>query len=250
MRMNSRRFLLAATSLGAAMLLRAAINGVPETLVGTHFLYGTGPAPTNISFLANNLFEVRNANTNYDGFYTPTRNGDVWNVAATKRDGTITFFYALQFTNATSGIARVTVATRGTHTSAFQLTDGTLPPPPPPPVTNNSPAVLGSMFVTNSFSAAGPSHYRIDFTGGAKGTFVIQRPGYGTGSFVYTFGVNTGLLVMNYSGDLAGDRDELSLQFNGTNETTLHSYTGAQLISGREEPIAGVFTHTPPAQAN
>ena len=243
MRMISRPFLLAATSLGAAMLLRAAIDGVPETLAGTHFLYGTGPAPTNISFMADNLFEVRNANTNYDGFYTPTRNGDVWNVAATKRDGTITFLYTLHFTNATSGVARVTVATRGTHISEFRLTDGTLPPPP---VTNFSPAFLGSMFVTNSFSAAGPSHYRIDFTGGANGTFVIQRPGYGTGTFVYTFGVNTGLLAMNYSGDLAGDRDELLLQFNGTNETTLHGYTGTQLISGREEPIAGVFTHTPP----
>lgn len=248
--MISRRFLLAATSVAAAILLRAAITGMPETLVGTHFRYGPEASKTNISFLADSVFQVKQANAVlYDGFYTPRRDGDVWSVAATRRDGSITYLYSLRFLNATSGVASVTVATRGTHTSNFILTDGTEPPPPPPPVTNNAPATLGSMFVTNTFSAAGPSHYRIDFSGGSTGTFVIQRPGYGTGNFAYTSGSSTGLLVMNYSGDLAGDRDELSLQFNGTNAATLHNYTGLQLISGREEPIAGVFTHLPAGAA-
>lgn len=225
--MSARRFLQAILSLAAAALLSAAISGVPETLVGTHFRYGT----TNISFLADNLFEVKQRNvTIYDGFYTPRRNGDIWNVAATRRDGTITYLYTLDFRTSTSGVVNVTVAGRGTLSTNFTQTDG---------IENDAPATLTRMFVTNSFSAAGPSYYRIDFTGGSSGTFAIQRPGYGTGNFVYTRGMNTGQLVMTYSGDLAGDRDELELQFSPA--PALSTYTGTQLISGNNEPISGVF---------
>ena len=104
------------------------------------------------------------------------------------------------------------------------------------------------MNVQNEISQTGPSFYTIHFSG--AGQFTIDLPGYGSGNFVYTPGTNTAHLVLNYTGDLSGDVDDLNLVFKAPSGSTIPSLqSGTQKISGQVYPVQGTFTFTGTARA-
>jgi hypothetical protein len=190
-----------------------------------------------ISFFTTNGYKwVRPERAAETGYFFAKRNTNTWNVAATKADGTLTTQLALSFDTQTNGIVTLTVAGSPRVTTEFRQGEGSF-------FTNLAPVALRTMNIQNEFSITGPSWYTIDFK--TDGTFVIKPPGYGFGEFAYTPTTNAAHLVLTYTGDLAGDVDDLNLQFKGSSgSTNLSLHTGTQLVSGEVYPVNGTFTFT------
>jgi hypothetical protein len=237
--------------------LTAAAAGAPDSLIGRRYAFSEPGGTSTMLFLQDNRYEfVKTNNVIETGFFSATRSGDTWNVAETTADGSLTTQYAFLFTSPTAGQVTTTVA--GTPHRTFPFQDVTDNPPPTTTggetngggttttgggETNNAPAVLVTMHVQNEISQTGPSFYTIHFS--AAGQFTIDLPGYGSGNFLYTPGTNTAHLVLNYTGDLVGDVDDLNLVFKAPSGSTIPSLqSGTQTIGGQVYPVQGTFTFT------
>jgi hypothetical protein len=206
----------------------------PLTLVGRRFsLTDTNGTNTIMRFLANNRYE-RSPNEN--GYFTATRSAaDKWNVATTKSDGSETIQYTFVYTSSESGT--YTELKAGSRVTG-SFNEASIPT-----------AGLAMMIIQNEVSQTGPSTYTNFFSGGTVGTFEIKTPGYGFGEYTYTPGTNSAKLELIFGGDLAGDIDDLDLEFNASSGSLTPSrHSGAQFISGKSYPVSGTFTYTSIAQ--
>jgi len=236
-------------------LTAAAATGTPDSLVGRRYAFTEPGGTSTMLFLQNNRYEFSKTNNVLEsGFFSATRTGDTWNVAETTADGSLTTQYAFVFTSPTAGQVTTTVAGTPHRTFPFQEatdnpgstgapTTGNTDGGTTGGETNNAPAMLVTMNVQNEISQTGPSFYTIHFSG--AGQFTIDLPGYGSGNFVYTPGTNTAHLVLNYTGDLASDVDDLNLVFKAPSGSRIPSLqSGTQKISAQVYPVQGTFTFT------
>lgn len=191
-----------------------------------------------MSFLANNRYEFVKTNGVIEtGYFFATRSGNAWKVAETTADGSLTTQYTFDFSSGTNGIVTALVA--GVPKATLTFMEGRVLEP------NLAAIALTSMTVRNEVSATGPSTYTIHFTGTTNGTFNIPLPGYGSGTFVYAPGTNTARLTLTFTGDLAGDRDDLTLDFKAPSGSTTNSAQfGTQFVAGQSVGVRGTFTYT------
>jgi hypothetical protein len=228
--------LLGALFMATVFLGSSRAATAPSSLVGRQFtLIEVNPtnAATSLStirFLANNRY-ASSAETN-EGFFTATRlTTDSWRVATTKFDGSETIIYTIVFTSADSGTftaAKAGERRTGSFSQASVPTGG-----------------LATLTLQNETGPTGKSTYTIFFDA-PTGTFNIPKPGFGSGNFSFTPGqTNSARLVLTYTGELAGDEDQLALQFRAAGGSTIPSqHSGTQVIRGRVYSIDGTFTYT------
>ena len=235
MNMHLLRWMLLAalfTATGSLRLSHAAT--APATLVGRQFsLIETNGNLSTMTLLAANRYEKKTGtNAVEEGYFTATRlASDTWKMATTKLDGSETIIYTFVYTTASSGT--ITAVKPGSRVTG-PFSEAILPA-----------GGLASMTIQNEVSKTGPSTYTIQFTGGSAGTFNIVPPlGFGSGTFIYTPGTtNSARLVLTFTGELAGDVDDLNLEFRASSGSPIPSrHSGTQLISGQESPISGTFT--------
>jgi hypothetical protein len=223
-----RWMLLAALCTATGLGSRAAT--APLSLVGKEYsLFETNGVLTTMRFLAANRYEKKIGTNDLEtGFFTATRaSTDTWKVATTKSDGSLTIQYTIVFTGPDSGTYTAVGA-------GFRWTGPISSEPSIPP------SKLASIDIQNETGKTGPSLYRIDFIGDE---FFIRPPGYGSGKFSYTPG-DPAVLVLTFTGELAGDVDTLNLDFRAASGSPLPSrQSGRQLISGQETPVSGTFNY-------
>jgi hypothetical protein len=228
--------LLGALFMATVFLESSRAATAPSSLVGRQFtlieVNPTNAATTlsTIRFLANNRY-ASSAETN-EGFFTATRaTTDSWRVATTKFDGSETIQYTIVFTSAESGtFTKVKAGERATGS----FSQASVPA-----------GGLATLTLQNETGPTGKSRYTIFFDA-ATGTFNIPKPGFGSGNFSFTPGAtNSARLVLTYTGELAGDVDDLALQFRAASGSTIPSqHSGTQLIRGQVYSIDGTFTYT------
>jgi hypothetical protein len=216
---------------GSETKISTAASLVPSTLVGHAWALFEGAGTSTMRFFSNSRYEKVTGTSVETGYYTPTLSGNSWIVAATKSDGSLTVQYTFSFTSSAEGT--VTMTRAGSRTSAAF-------------VESNVPsALLKSIDITNNVSLAGPSHYHIDLSGGSTGVFNIKLPGYGDGTYLYTPNVTSAKLVLTYTNaDIAGDIDDLTLEFPSSGSGGLGKQSGIQRIAGRTNGVSGVFNFT------
>jgi len=211
-----------------------AATATPATLVGRRFALTETGGTSFMRFLANNRYELTTTNGVVEtGYFTETRDGDAWKAVTTRLDGSLTTQYRFVFTSADSGEVTALVAGLPRRTGAFQSAE--IPT-----------AGLLELNVQHEISATGPSLFKIHFTGGTSGNFLIDLPGYGAGTFTFTPTNNAAKLFLTYTNaDIAGDSDELNLEFRASSGSTIPSLlTGTNRVHGQVYPVRGTFTYT------
>lgn len=219
--------------------LRAAepVPGVPDTLTGRTYTLIDGGGRAFMSFMANNRYEfVKTNGVTELGYFFATRSGNLWKVAETTADGSLTTQYTFDFSSGTNGMATAVIA--GVPKMTFTFMAGRVLEP------NLAAIALTTLTVRNEVSATGPSTYTIQFTGTTNGTFNIPLPGYGFGTFVYAPGTNSARLTLTFAGDLTGDRDDLKLEFKAPSGSTTNSLqSGTQFVNGQLVEVRGTFNY-------
>jgi hypothetical protein len=99
---------------------------------------------------------------------------------------------------------------------------------------------MSVVHVSNSASILGASSYDINLTGGASGTFTISNGSVGQGTYIYQPTGNQARLRLDYTGDFAGDFDDMTLFFNSSSSGT---HSGTQKVGDQTGPITGSFTY-------
>jgi hypothetical protein len=225
--------LLIALFMATGFLETSRAATAPLSLVGRQFSLADTNGTITMRFLDNHRYK-RTGDTN-EGYFTATRTADTWRVATTTSDGAETIQYTFVYTSAEFGT--VTTVKAGSRVSGI-FSEASIPE-----------VGLAAMTIQNVISPTGPSTYTIRFSGGTTGSFVIDLPGYGSGTFIYTPATNSAKLVLTFSGDLVGDVDNLDLEFRASSGSPIPSrHSGTQLISGQVYPIEGTFTYTSVSQ--
>jgi len=216
-------------------MIWAADSFAPSSLVGQRFALTdlTGGAAT-MFFSSNNRYflDQPTQETNEAGFFSASLSGNTWNVVTTREDGRVTTQYAFIFTGAGVGEVIAAQAGRTRTTNTFQ--EATIPA-----------TGLASLNIQNDASIFGPAFFTINFSGGTSGSFKIDRPGYGAGTFNFTPGTNTAKLFLTYTNaDLIGDTDDFTLEFRApSGSPTPSHHSGTNRVSGVSYPVAGSFTY-------
>jgi hypothetical protein len=100
--------------------------------------------------------------------------------------------------------------------------------------------------VTGEGSGVGANAtYTVVLSGGTSGTFQITNSG-STGSGTYTYTVNgndTAHLRLDYTGDFAGDFDDMNLIFTSAPGGAPSQFTGSQRVGGQDYTFVGTFTY-------
>ncbi len=110
------------------------------------------------------------------------------------------------------------------------------------PAGGGAPGRLSKVHVVIERGPIGAYSATIHLTGEASGTFTITDGSSGSGNFVYAPAGAVAQLLLNYTGEFAGDVDDFALQFTGT-PSGGNTFTGTQKVGIMTGVMEGTFTY-------